>query len=185
MRKDEKSFAGMHLDYWLMRNCAGGDSVTVLSMKDASKSAYSGLLVSKKGKSGNLAVKVVNDIMKFGHGDNQIVLKSDGENAMGDLLNEVRLKRKGITLVETSPRYESQSNGIAERGVQSNEGQVRTLKLGLEDKIKCRLPVTHTVMTWLVPHAADLLTKYIVGKDGRTGYERIRGKKYIGEMLEF
>ena len=59
------------------------------------------------------------------------------------------------------------------------------MKLGLEDKIKCKIPVTHPVITWLVPHAADLLTKFVVGKDGRTGYERIKGKKYIGELLEF
>ena len=30
-----------------------------------------------------------------------------------------------------------------------------------------------------------MLTKHIVGKDCKTAYERIRGKKYLGEMLEF
>ena len=83
-------------------------------------------------------------------------------------------------MIEASPRNESQSNGIVERGIQSNEGVVRTFKLGLEDKLKRKIPCTHNVITWLAPHASDLLAKFIVGKDGRTGYERIRGKKYLG-----
>ena len=40
-------------------------------------------------------------------------------------------------------------------------------------------------MTWLVEHCADLLNKYSVGKDGRTAYERIKSKRYGGEMIEF
>ena len=59
------------------------------------------------------------------------------------------------------------------------------MKLGLEDKLKSTISCSHVIVKWLVVHAADVLTKYIVGKDDRTGYERIRGKKYLGEMLEF
>ena len=40
-------------------------------------------------------------------------------------------------------------------------------------------------MPWLVEHAADMLNKYVVGKDGRTPYERIHGKRCKGEMFEF
>ena len=69
-------------------------------------------------------------MLRFGHCENQIVLTSDGRNAIGDLLNEIRIKKQGITVIGSSPRYESQSNGIAERGVQANEGMMRTLKLG-------------------------------------------------------
>eukprot|EP00969_Alexandrium_andersonii_P173682 7678565-Alexandrium_andersonii.AAC.1 len=31
-------------------------------------------------------------------------------------------------------------------------------------------------MLWLVEHAGDLLTKYLVGHDGRTAFERLVGK---------
>ena len=37
----------------------------------------------------------------------------------------------------------------------------------------------------MVEAAADLLNKFVVGADGRTAYERIKGKKYKGEMAEF
>ena len=168
-----------------MRDFVGGRKITVLTMKDDMHSAYVGHVVEKKGKSGDLVVALVKDLIRLGHGENQITLKSDGENAIGDLVNDLVIKRKGITLVETSPRYESQSNGTAEVAVQSHEGMTRTMKLGLEDKLKSTISCSHAIVTWLVVHDVDVLTKYIVGKDGNTAYERIRGNKYLGDMLDF
>ena len=40
-------------------------------------------------------------------------------------------------------------------------------------------------MAWLVEHAADTLNKGLVGPDGRTAYERVRGRKYGGLLFEF
>ena len=40
-------------------------------------------------------------------------------------------------------------------------------------------------MIWMVEHVADILNKFKVGHDGRTAYERLKGKKYKGEVLEF
>ena len=40
-------------------------------------------------------------------------------------------------------------------------------------------------MAWLVEHAADVLSKYQVGDDGRTAYERLKGKKSQQETVEF
>ena len=82
-------------------------------------------------------------------------------------------------------KYDSQSNGIAERVVQIVEGKVRTMLLALESRLDAKIPVTHHVITWLVEHAADVLNKFAVGNDERTAYERIKGKKYHGEMVEF
>ena len=82
-------------------------------------------------------------------------------------------------------KYDSQSKGIAERAVQTVEGEVRVMLLALESRLDAKIPVTHHVITWLVEHAADVLNKFAVGIDGRTAYERIKGKKYHGEMVEF
>eukprot|EP00974_Lingulodinium_polyedra_P043888 4214184-Lingulodinium_polyedra.AAC.1 len=40
-------------------------------------------------------------------------------------------------------------------------------------------------MTWLVEHVADLVTKYLQGSDGKTGYQRLFGKQVHEEELEF
>ena len=41
------------------------------------------------------------------------------------------------------------------------------------------------VMHFLVPHAGATLNRAHVGADGRTGFERERGKPFRGEVMEF
>ena len=72
-----------------------------------------------------------------------------------------------------------------ERAVQSVECQARTMLLALQKRLEVKAPVTHKIVTWLVEHAADMLNKFAVGPDGRTALERIKGKKYRGEVVEF
>ena len=40
-------------------------------------------------------------------------------------------------------------------------------------------------MSWLVNFVSDTLTKYLVGDDGKTGYERLFRKHVLAEGLEF
>ena len=101
------------------------------------------------------------------------------------LVNEVIKNREHETVAEHSPVAESQSNGIAERATQAVQGMCRTLKLGLEKRIGHQISTAHPVMKWLVQHSGDLLTIYQVSRDGKTAYERLLGKRYKGEMIEF
>jgi hypothetical protein len=98
---------------------------------------------------------------------------------------EIRRLRSEDTVLENSKVYDSQSNGIAERAVQSVESQVRTLLLALQKGLEVKVPVTREIVTWMVEHAADLLNKFLVGPDGRTAFERLKGTKYRGETVEF
>ena len=54
---------------------------------------------------------------------------------------------------------------------------LRVHLLALERKLKGHIPSQHPVMTWLVECVADIVTKYMQGADGRTGYERLFGKQ--------
>ena len=119
-------------------------------------------------------------------GGKSITFKTDQENALNDLVHEIRELRKGSsTLIVNSAAYESPSNGVGERGVQSHEGQCRTIKLALEEHFEHRIPVAHPCVPWLVRHAAHLLCLFHVGSDGRTALERLMGKKYSGDLVEF
>ena len=181
---EEKAIAGVHLDYWFMRDVQGGDSMPVLVAKDDETKAFAAHVVFQKGNVEWVADRVVEDLEKFGHSA-KVCVKTDQEPALMDLVKAVKYKRKGETIVENSKVYDSQSNGTAERAVQSIEGLTRTLKMALERKINQKIPCSHPLVTWLVEHVADVMNKYNVGKDGRTAYERMRGKKYHGDMIEF
>lgn len=64
-----------------------------------------------------------------------IILKTDQEPAMKSLLEDIRGRRpKAKTFVEHSPVRESASNGVIERGIQSVQGMLRSLKIALEEK---------------------------------------------------
>ena len=116
-------------------------------------------------------------------------MQSDQENASWDLLNDVckqlgKESDSAVTLVESSSKGESQSNGIARRAVQDIE-RVRTLKLDLEAKLKTTVGIGHPCIAWLVEYVAEVITKFKIGQDGRTACERLQGKTYKGVIHEF
>ena len=79
----------------------------------------------------------------------------------------------------------SASNGVAERGVQAVEGQVRVLKDALEMRLETETPSNHYILAWLVEFAGTVVNPYEVGCDGKTPYERLRGKQSRLIGLEF
>ena len=72
---------------------------------------------------------------------------------------------------------ESQSNGLAERAMQTVEGQLKCMKLALEDRLQCSIPCSHPIMSWVVEYAAMLINKYQPsGDDAITRRERLHGQ---------
>ena len=88
-------------------------------------------------------------------------------------------------MIEPSPVGESQSNGFIERAVRSVEEIVRTHKLALESRLGERIAIDHPAIAWLIEHSVDLLNQCQMGKDGRTSYERLKGKRYGGAFVGF
>ena len=181
----EKSVPSIHIDYWFMRDGRGEESRTVIEMKDSESKAFAAHAVPRKGDFQWAAKKMVEDLADMGHGKSKVIIKSDQENAIKGFAESVKKERDAETLIEYSKVKDSQSNGTGERSVQEHEGITRTMKLALERRLGRLVPSTHPVMTWLVEHAAVVLNRFHVSRDGRTPYERIRGKKYKGEITEF
>ena len=93
---------------------------------------------------------------------------------------------KGIDIMmEESPGYDSRSNGEVERTVQTVQGQVRTVKTGLESRLGVRIESDHPCLPWLVQHSANLLSRYMKVEDGCTAYRRLRGREFGASVAEF
>ena len=182
---DEKNIPTFHIDYWFMRDKAGAELVPVATIRDDKSKTIKAHVVPGKGNIEGVADVIIQDIAKMGY-QSDVILKCDQEAALIDLVETIARRRTcGTTQVETGKTRDSQSNGVVERAIQSVEGMVRTMKLALEKKIKTFIPATHALMTWIVEHAAETINRYQVGVDGRTAYERLKGKKYNGEVFEF
>jgi len=176
----------VHVDYCFPRDSVGGDYVVVLVARDRETKMTVAHVVPVKGADQEwVAEQLVRDMLKFGHhGD--LILKSDQEPAVVDLLREVaRLRGTKRTILENSPVGDSKANGMIERGIQSVEKILRVHKLALESRIGTKLPVKHALFTWLVEHAADVLNRFAVGADGKTAVQRLKGKSCEKYVLEF
>ena len=84
----------------------------------------------------------------------KLTIKTDQEPAILAIAEDVvRLRASNgadETISENSPTYSHQSNGIVERGVQSVEGMIRTLRSALEGRMGHELEIGDAVWRWLV-----------------------------------
>ena len=121
----------------------------ILVMKNSLDKWVSGIVVPQKGAC-EYAVKAVARKVQNG-GYNRIIMKSDQEPAIKELLHAVKRERAekiefaGIG-EEESAVGESSSNGMVERAIQDVQAQMRTLRLALEwryweEKIKEDHPI--------------------------------------------
>ena len=135
---------------------------------------YASIPVPRKGVDGDeySTRRVLRFLECLGYRD--LVLKSHQEAALGKVLRRAKADRgeSTQTMTEESPVKDSQSNGFIERSIQTIEGQVRTLKLALENCIG-------------VEHAGNILSLFEVVSDGRHPYQRLRGKKMKQPLVEF
>ena len=92
-----------------------------------------------------------------------------------------------IACPELSHPGESQSNGKAEAAVKTVVNQARTLKVALEARMKRDkpFPYTHPIVAWIFEHAAWVLTKYQVNREGRTPYGLLHGIEARERLAEF
>ena len=176
----------LSLDYAFLKNEAGGDSLTVIVMKDNLSKAVASHVVPVKGAELEwTAQRIAKDITRWGY-RGRVILKSDQEPAIVAFLEQVAQERGSApTTLEHSPVTDSQSNGGAERGVRSMEEMVRTYKFDLESRLRTKISINHPILEWVVEHVADMLCKAMVGVDGKTPYQRLKGRKFSGEILPF
>ena len=64
-------------------------------------------------------------------------------------------------------------------------GQIRALKIGLEQRTKGKIDTNGQLIQWLVEHAAWTINVALVGHDGKTPRQRILGKPSTKPILEF
>ena len=168
---------------------AGEAAVKMLVIRDSrSKSVFAHIVPSKGVDEKGFSVSALVDDVKW-LGYTKLTLKSDNEPAivklLAEALRDLRIQGLEQALEEHSPEYDPQSNGSAEVAVRLVKGHLRTMRSCLESRIGYRIPVRHAVMSWLVRHAAALVTWCAKGHDGQTAYQRVRGRDFRTKLLSF
>ena len=165
------------------------DKFKVLVVKDERTKTVFAHAVKQKGvdEDDSGAKLIVKNIEELGY--RQVSLKCDQEPStmavLKRLLRIMNIQVMDQVLHDHPAVGDSQSNGSIENGVKTVMGQLRTMKTALESRIGAKLPLTHPVMDWMTEYAGQLLARFGTGHDGRTPYERLRGKPFNLPLPEF
>ena len=158
---------------------------------DSEKKAFYALGVEQKGVTQSIVKWCVDKMDECGYLGEKITVKSYQEESIMALKKAISAARIGETVPIESPVRASKSNGQIERCIRTFQGQVRTIKHYLESKIQKRMEVDSALYSWLVVYCADIMNKFLVGKDGLTAYERITAHKCkhfiigFGEVVDY
>jgi hypothetical protein len=188
-RKQEGEDRGIpeyHVDYCFPGN-ASGEKLTVLAIVEKHTKMRKAVVVPAKGSTGRYAARMVLDLIhECGDKDRDVIMKSDQEPAIKALVNDICMARTGAkTIVENSPVGSKGSNGIVERTVQMVEQYLRTMKSQLDTRYKVDVDIKHPIVTWMCEYSTFLLNRLEVAADGKTSYERCKGKRANVMGLEF
>lgn len=182
------------MDYLYFNEPSSGSSLPTLVLRDGmSKAIFSHLLPAKGTQASAYPERAVLKDLHF-LGYRRVILKHDQEPAIKALARAVKAGFEREVVPEESPKGDAhgQSNGAAERAVQTCQGLVRTLKAHLEEKLGREIGSSSSILAWMVEHAGTLRTLYSQeGAEGLTPFQRIKGRKWqialpcFGEVVDY
>ena len=176
------------MDWGYLAQKDDDQSLPMLVIRDSeSKSIFAhgtpGMAIVSGDYGAHTVKRVVEDVDSLGY--KRVMMKSDQEKSIKALQRRVKEAWTGEIVMMNSPVASSQSNGSAEKAVLDMEAMVRTLKIAVDARAGECLPTELPIILWLIEHAADVITRFRLGRDGKTARERIIGKQDIPPMAEF
>ena len=118
-------------------------------------------------------------------GYREITLKSDTEPAISAFKNRVAALCKAEVTTEDAVKGDKESNGFIEKAVMLLRRIIRTINCHIESRTQESHGDESPVIPWLVEHAGCILPRSQKGRDGKTPFERMHGKKPPKEVVPF
>ena len=99
---------------------------------------------------------------------------------------EIRRLRTGRTICTNSPVGESECKRASGTNVVKRvEIEFRTIKANPERKLGSKIDNGKATTSWMTRWAGEVITRYTVGRDGKTAWERRRGTICTKEAVPF
>ena len=142
-----------------------------------------------EGKEMEWLIKDMDEELKsWGHSggeESELILKSDGEPSVKAVRDALGRYHGGRVTPEQPPPGESQANGRVEEAGKTIRGMVKVFKDVIEHNIGEKLSTEAIILQWLVRWSAMLISRFKIGSDGKTSYERQRGRRCQIEVVPF
>ncbi|CAK0857324.1 unnamed protein product [Prorocentrum cordatum] len=143
-------------------------------------------IVPCKGDASECSVGVMSgQITQMGHSN--FIHKTDQESALKALKESAHqaLGTAYSVVSEEAPRGSKESNGAMENGAMQIEGLVRTHRGALEILQGIKVEHESALVPWLVLWAAYVYNRFSRDVNGKTPYEKTKGKPFRRELLPF
>ena len=182
------------LDYFFMAQ--GGDRATqypMIVMIDEGTDYRYMRAVGRKGLGEGTEMEwlikdMAEELKSWGHiggRDGELILKSDGEPSIKAVRDALGRYHGGKIIPEQPPPGESQSNGKVEEAGKTIRGYIRVFKDAMERRSGETIGTGDIILQWLVRWAAMLYSRFRRGADGKTAYQRMKGKHCKQEVVPF
>jgi len=159
--------------------------LTMLVAVDSVYESITSIFVQKKGASDEYVMQSMLQYIES-LGFKEAELKCDQEASTVDIMNSLIRRCKSCALTGTAtPKGSKGSLGRGERGHLSVQGQLRTMKLVLEEKLGISMGVGNKLWPWLVRHTSWVINRKQPRWSGHTPYYNKRGQEYKTPMIPF
>ena len=134
--------------------------------------------------------RVLQDLENNGFGKAQLLVKTDQEPSIVCVQRALQDFKSDIIPIN-SPLGESACNGRVGNAIRRVQEKTRVLRHQLEHCIGEILLDQLPIMAWMARWAAELISKYVPGDDGKTPYGRIRKERCmvplanVGEVVMY
>jgi len=185
----EEELPTVSADYFYMGMEGEEGTVPMIIIKDLHTKCIFTHVIREKGPEEYIVRRFVEDLRLLGY--KRLILKTDQEVSLTSLCGRIKELWEGEVVPENSAVGDSQGNGAIESGVAVAGGQIRALKLMLEDRFREEIGSDHAIIPWLVDYAGFLLTRFGIGRDGKTPYKLLKGKDWdmplyeLGECVQY
>ena len=162
-------------------------SMTVLIMQETECASVWAYAVETKGAGAeNLVEQITDDFETIGLTKEKLILKADQEASITDVQRAIVKRRVGHgTGLEQGKVGDSNTNGRVEKAIQDFKGLSRTHRSALEENIGCKISLEDNIVPWLVRHMGHLITICRVRGNGRTAYQKMKGRRTNAQLVPF
>ena len=127
-----------------------------------------------------------------GLGYTEVIFKSDTESSLLALkeavapewLRQVNMEQ-GVMRDAESPVGEHASDGAVESAVRRVQGHVGAIRVAHQSMYRSPIDRNCCIVPWMVSRVAATITRFQTGEDGATARQRLKGKSFGTDLVEF
>ena len=160
------------------------DSIPLLIIKDSKSKRCWATVVDAKGATEFAVGFYISVLKELGY--RRVLVKNDNEPAILALRNAVVKQMPEVEFIPRDPPTgDHKANGEIECMVREVKRQVRVLKTSTEEKLGRSVPQDHPLLAWMPRHGAFVMSRFRIGEDGKTPYERHTTRKWRRPMVHY